>query len=153
MVSGGYRPTAPQNNTGVSSTGGAGSKDGQPNRYVSGGGAYGATKALTEQQQGASMAATPSPTAAPASSPMSMMPSLGTLMDPTNDPGEPITAGSDFGPGPGSDALPKGLTANTRPEETTAIIAQYLPDLIQAASYKDAPDSFKRFVNYLASKP
>ena len=153
MASGGYRPTAPQNNTGVSATGGAGSKDGQPNRYISGGGQYGATKALTEQQQGASMATAPAGTSAsPEASPMAGMPSLGSLLDPTNNPGEPITAGSDFGPGVGSDALPKGLTANTRPDENAAIIAQYLPDLVQAASYKDAPDSFKRFVNYLASK-
>ena len=69
-----------------------------------------------------------------------------------NNPEEPITAGIDFGPGPGSDAMPKGLSANTRPDENAALVAQYLPDLIQAASYKDAPDSFKRFVNYLASK-
>jgi hypothetical protein len=45
MAKGGYRPTAPQNNMGVSGTGGAGSKDGQPNRYMSGG-TYGASKAL-----------------------------------------------------------------------------------------------------------
>jgi hypothetical protein len=80
------------------------------------------------------------------------MPQLGSLLDPTNNPAEPITAGVDFGPGPGRDALPKGLSANTRPEENAAIVAQYLPALVQAASYSDAPDSFKRFVNYLASK-
>jgi hypothetical protein len=148
---GGYRPTAPQNNTGVSGTGGAGSKDGQPNRYMSGGGQYGASKALNQQQQGAPMEKAPvvSPDNAGA---FAQMPQLGTLLDPTNNPAEPITAGSDFGPGVGSEAMPKNISANTRPEENQAIIAQYLPDLIQAASYKDAPDSFKRFVNYLASK-
>ena len=144
MPRGGYRPTAPQNNTGVSGTGGAGSKDGQPNRYIAGGN-YGEGKAMMEQQQGAPMAKTE---AAPAPS----MPQLGTLLDPTNNPMEPITAGSDFGPGPGSEALPKGYSANTRPDENAAIVARYLPDLVHAASYADAPDSFKRFVNYLASK-
>jgi len=151
MASGGYRPTAPQNNTGVSSTGGAGSKDGQPNRYVSGGGQYGASKALNEQQGGAAMASAPSGTSA--SAPVEpQMPQLGTLMDPTTNPMEPITAGSDFGAGPGSEVMPKNISANTRPDENAAIVAQYLPDLVRAASYQDAPDSFKRFVNYLASK-
>jgi hypothetical protein len=149
MAKGGYRPTAPQNNTGVSGTGGAGSKDGQPNRYMSGG-TYGASKALNEQQQGAPMAQAPTGSSS-AESAIPNMPQLGTLLDPTNNPSEPITAGSDFGPGAGSDAMPKNISANTRPEENQAIISQYLPDLIQAASYEGAPDSFKRFVNYLAS--
>lgn len=148
MAKGGYRPTAPQNNTGVSGTGGAGSKDGQPNRYMSGG-TYGASKALNEQQGGAPMAKAPSGSSA-MSTPS--MPQIGTLLDPTSNPAEPITAGSDFGPGVGSDAMPKNISADTRPDENAALVAQYLPDLIQAASYKDAPDSFKRFVNYLASK-
>jgi len=149
MVQGGYRPTAPQNNTGVSATGGAGSKDGQPNRYISGG-KYGEGKALMEQQQGATMSQAPvAPSSSFQGSPMAQ---LRTLMDPTENPMEPITAGSDFGPGVGSDALPKNISSNTRPDENRAIIAQYLPDLVQAASYKDAPDSFKRFVNYLMSQ-
>ena len=148
MAKGGYRPTAPQNNTGVSGTGGAGSKDGQPNRYMSGG-TYGASKALNEQQGGAPMAKAPTGSSA-MSTPS--MPQIGTLLDPTSNPAEPITAGSDFGPGVGSDAMPKNISADTRPDENAALVAQYLPDLIQAASYKDAPDSFNRFVNYLASK-
>lgn len=148
MAKGGYRPTAGQNNTGVSATGGAGSKDGQPNRYISGG-KYGEGKALMEQQQGAAMSKAPTPTA---SAPAAPMPELRTLLSPDTNPMEPMTAGSDFGPGVGSDALPKNLSANTRPDENKAIIAQYLPDLVQAASYRDAPDSFKRFVNYLMSQ-
>ena len=146
--SGGFRPTAPQNNTGVSATGGAGSKDGQPNRYISGG-KYGEGKALMEQQQGAPMAAAPktsSMMAGPEGTP------LGTLMDPTNNPAEPITAGVDFGPGPGSDALPSNISANTRPDENKAIIQKYLPTLLNAANLPDTPDSYKRFVNYLISK-
>lgn len=146
--SGGYRPTAPQNNTGVSATGGAGSKDGQPNRYISGG-KYGEGKALMEQQQGAPMAAAPKQSlnmAMPEGNP------IGTLMDPTNNPAEPITAGVDFGPGPGSDALPSNISANTRPDENKAIVQKYLPTLLNAASLPDTPDSYKRFVNYLISK-
>lgn len=147
MAQGGYRPTAPQNNTGVSSTGGAGSKDGQPNRYISGG-KYGEGKAMMEQQAGASMAKAPSPTAASPEGPA--MPPLQTLTDNIGGQYSDVTDGGAFGSPVGPDAMPKNISANTRPEENKAIAQRYLPDLIQAASYNGAPDSFKRFVNYLA---
>ena len=148
MVSGGYRPTAPQNNTGVSGSGGAGSKDGQPNRYMSGG-KYGEGKAMMEQQQGAKMAKAPSATGG-AARPAPQLPSLASLTDGIDD-GLPMTAGVDAGPGPGRDALPKAFAGigNTRPNENAAIAKQYLPDLALAARSKDAPDSFKRFVSFL----
>lgn len=75
---------------------------------------------------------------------------LGTLTDPTTD-NLPISAGVDFGGGPGSDALPKnfGGINNTRSSENQQIIKNYLPDLAFAAQSPNAPDSFKRFVNYL----
>jgi hypothetical protein len=75
---------------------------------------------------------------------------LGSLTDGVDD-GLPMTAGVDAGPGPGRDALPKGIAGlgNTRPNENAAIIRNYLPDLALAARSKDAPDSFKRFVNFL----
>ncbi len=142
--SGGNRPTAPQNNMGVSATGGAGSKDGQPKRYIPGG-KYGEGKALMEQQAGAPMAS------APKSQSMATPEgrTLGTLLDPSTNPSEPITAGVDFGPGPGSDALPKNISANTRPDENKAIVQKYLPTLLSAANLPDTPDSYKRFINYL----
>lgn len=149
MASGGYRPTAPQNNTGVSGTGGAGSKDGQPNRYISGG-KYGEGKAMMEQQQGATMAAAPSPTGAEA--PMPTMPSLQTLTDNIGGKYSNVTDGGAFGSPIGPEAMPKNISANTRPEENKVIVSRYLPDLIQAASYQGAPDSFKRFVTYLAGQ-
>lgn len=149
--SGGYRPTAPQNNTGVSATGGAGSKDGQPNRYISGG-KYGEGKALMEQQQGAAMSAGPATGAVSMNMAGAQGNPIGTLLDPTSNPSEPITAGVDFGPGPGSDALPSNISANTRPDENKAIVQKYLPTLLNAANLPDTPDSYKRFVNYLLSK-
>lgn len=152
MASGGYRPTAGQNNTAVSANGGGGSKDGQPNRYQSGGGAYGASKALNTQQQGAPMAQAPMPTQAGVDLSGIDMPQLGTFDDPTNNPSEHISAGSAFGRGVGSDAMPTNISANQQPDENKAIIAKYMPDLISAAQHEDAPDSFKRFVNYLAAK-
>lgn len=153
MVQGGYRPTAPQNNTGVSSTGGAGSKDGQPNRYVSGG-KYGEGKAMMQQQAGASMAKTdmPSLTSNGVTTPRAAvtLPSLGALNDGVDD-GLPMTAGVDIGAGPGRDALPKNFAGigNTRPDENAMIVKNYLPDLALAAKSPSAPDSFKRFVSFL----
>ena len=144
--SGGMRQTAPQNNpANISATGGNGQSGKQPMRYISGQ-PYGQGQATMQQQAGAPMAAT---AAAPKASPL---PSLGTLLDETTNPSEPITAGVDFGPGPGSDALPKNINANTRPDENQQIIQKYMPTLLQAASLDDAPDSFKRFVNYLLDK-
>jgi hypothetical protein len=145
---GGMRPTAPQNNpANVSGTGGAG----QSGNYT--GFAYGENSKINQsriegnQAVDSVKASTPSVSQSPYEG--INMPQLGTLFDPTNRPDEPITAGVDFGPGPGSEVLPKNLVNNTRIDENAKIAAQYLPDLAFAARSPDAPDSFKRFVNYL----
>jgi len=146
MASGGMRPSAPQNNpANVSGTGGAG----QSGNYTGFG--YGQNQAVNQQRVEGNQAVASTQAAAPSGNPYDgiNMPQLGTLFDPTARPNEPITAGVDFGAGPGSEVLPKGLMNNTRPDENTKIVLQYLPDLAYAARSKDAPDSFKRFVNYL----
>lgn len=79
-------------------------------------------------------------------------PQLGTLFDPDTNPMEPMTTGVDGFRGAGEEALPKNLVNNTRPDENAAIARQYLPDLVIAAQSPDAPDSFKRFVNYLMAQ-
>jgi len=79
-------------------------------------------------------------------------PELGTLFDPDTNPMEPMTTGVDGFRGAGSEALPKNLQNNTRPDENAMIAKQYLPDLVIAAQSKDAPDSFKRFVNFLMAQ-
>ena len=140
--SGGYQPSAPQNNFGISATGGAGSKDGQPNRYISGM-PYGQGQATMQQQQSAPMSAGPTP---PPAAPM------GTLLDPTTNPSEPITAGVDFGRGPGSEVLPKNISADTRPNDNIDIIKKYFPAMSRASQLQDAPDSYKRFLSYLAGE-
>jgi hypothetical protein len=149
---GGYRPTASQNNTGVSAVGGAGSKDGQPNRYISGG-KYGEGKALMEQQKGAKMSA---PLAQKGEmggfAPVAPMDKLRTLLDDTNNPLEPSSTGIDFGRGAGSSVMPQNLVRESRPLENQAIVKKYLPAFANAAKAKDAPDSFKGFVNYLVGK-
>jgi hypothetical protein len=113
---GGYRPTAPQNNYGVSATGGNGSSAAtQAARYVSGL-PFGQGKQTLAQQRAVPMAGTPAAQAAaagaPAGAPASMGeampqpgPSVVPLTEPTQRPNEPITAGIDMGPGPGSSVL------------------------------------------------
>ena len=150
--SGGDRPTASQNNMGVSATGGAGSKDGQPNRYIAGG-KYGEGKALMEQQQGASMSAGPTGTPPAQAEPFVRRSATGgTLLDDNTGPIGPITAGVDFGPGPGSEALPKNISGETRPTDNTMVIKKYFPALLRASQLKDAPDSYKRFISYLSGQ-
>ena len=148
MVSGGMRPGAPQNNpANVSGTGGAG----QSGNYTGFG--YGQNQEVNNQRiegnqaMASAQVATPSAPSTPYEG--ISMPQLGTLFDPTTRPDEPITAGVNFGPGPGSEVLPKNLTNNIRMDENAKIAAQYLPDLAFAAQSPNAPDSFKRFVNYL----
>jgi hypothetical protein len=101
--SGGMRPTAPQNNpANVSGVGGAGQSGTQAPQYISGL-PYGQGQATMQQQQSAPMAGSPMPTAAPM--PMPSLPSVTPLTASTERPDEPLTAGMDFGPGPGSEAL------------------------------------------------
>ena len=146
--SGGYRPNAPQNNpANVSATGGAG----QSGNYTGFG--YGQNQELNQSRVAGNQAMqsiqanTPKP-----EGPYSgiSMPQLGSLMDDSTNPSEPITAGLDFGPGPGSEVLPKQFQNNTRPQENMQVVKDYLPDLALAAQSPNAPDSFKRFVTYLA---
>jgi hypothetical protein len=147
---GGMRPDAPQNNpANVSGTGGAG----QSGDYT--GFAYGQNKEINQNRVEGNQAVSSVKASAPtpdATYGGMNFPQLGTLMDPTARPEEPITAGVDFGPGPGSEVLPQGFNNNTRPDENVAIARQYLPELVIAARSQDAPDSFKRFVNYLVAE-
>jgi hypothetical protein len=152
--------TAPENRGGanggpqynpsnVSGTGGAG----QSGNYT--GFAYGQNQAVNQQRvQGNQAVATTKPAMSGPSEPYAGMnfPELGTLFDPDTNPMEPMTTGVDFGRGAGSEALPKNLVNNTRIQENAAIAKQYLPDLVIAAQSPDAPDSFKRFVNYLMAQ-
>lgn len=144
MPKGGLRPTAPQNNpANVSATGGAG----QSGNYT--GFAYGQNGALNASRVEGNQAVASVSAAAPAEP---TMPPLETLTDNIGGKYSDITDGASVGSPIGPEALPKNISANTRPDENKVIISRYLPDLVQAASYKGAPDSFKRFVNYLAGQ-
>lgn len=92
MASGGYRPTAPQNNPmNISATGGNGQNGTQAARYIPGL-PYGQGEATYATQVAAPMAGPSRMPSAPVT----------PLTAPTSRPDEPITAGVDFGPGPNS---------------------------------------------------
>jgi hypothetical protein len=102
---GGMRPTAPQNNpANVSATGGAGQSGTQPARYISGL-PYGEGQTTMAQQQSAPMVG-PNKSASSNANPLAaMLPPITPLTAPTERADEPLTAGMDFGAGPGSEAL------------------------------------------------
>lgn len=101
MSSGGFRPDAPQNNNGISATGGNGKSGKQPIR-VAPGGLYGTRNQAVTQQQGAPMAAAqPTVQNGQPSMPAPTAPQkpLVPLFAPTQRPHEPVTTGSKGGPG------------------------------------------------------
>jgi hypothetical protein len=112
---GGYRPTAPQNNYNVSATGGNGNKGTQAPRYIPGL-PFGQGKQTLQQQGQAPMAGNPSPVPnmpQGQGAPASMQPVV-PLTEPTQRPNEPVTAGIDMGPGPGSEVIRSAPTAQNQ---------------------------------------
>ena len=113
--------------------------------------AYGENSALDAQASGAKMqkASTPSTTQG---NPMgSFAESLVALDAPSQDD-LPVTDGAPIGPGRGTEALPNSLNPDRRQIENADLIKRYLPDLLNAARMDGAPDSYRRFVNYLKSQ-
>lgn len=102
---GGMRPTAPQNNpANISATGGAGQSGTQAARYIPGL-PYGEGQTTMAQQQAAPMSG-PNKSATTNANPLAaMMAPVTPLTAPTERADEPLTAGMDFGAGPGSEAL------------------------------------------------
>jgi hypothetical protein len=150
MVSGGPNGGPQYNPANVSGVGGAG----QSGNYT--GFAYGQNKAINQDRVTGNQAVKSikaSEVSAPKEAYANMnFPELGTIFDPDTNPMEPMSTGVDFGRGEGSAALPKNFQNNTRPDENAMLAKQYMPDLVIAAQSKDAPDSFKRFVNYLMAQ-
>lgn len=134
--SGGFRPTAPQNNpANVSATGGAGQSGTQPARYMSGL-AYGQGQAQMNQQTAAPMAGNPVKTVQPMA--RAMNPII-PLTAPTQRPDVPIT--------------------NKLDEEPTlpAMVPQQQPDnsakLIQALYLQDpSNEDVRRMLEYLSAE-
>jgi hypothetical protein len=75
-----------------------------------------------------------------------------TPLDAPSQDNNPVTHGVDMGPGSGTEALPPSMQTDQRIQENADLIARYLPDLINATRVQGAPDSYKRFVNYLKGR-
>jgi hypothetical protein len=145
--SGGYRPTAPQNNpANVNGQGGDG-QSGQANPSYTGF-PYGQNGQLEAQAAGAPMAKD-MPTAAPSGASAFAGLSGITPLDAPSEDNLPISDGVDMGRGRGSEALPGRVTNPINNSENIDLIKRYLPDLENATRMPNAPDSYKRFVNYL----
>ena len=135
--SGGYRPTAPQNNpANVSATGGAGQSGTQGAKYIPGL-PYGEGQATMAQQQAAPMAGTAS--AAPSAGLEAMLSPVTPLSAPTERPQEPLTTGMDFGAGAGSEVL-------NLPRERT--LSEVLASMIDLDSTGEVQDLY----NFVASR-
>ena len=76
----------------------------QPTRYMAGG-SYGEGQELMGLQQGAPMAAGPNLSVNPSDIRRSTVAPIVPLTAPSQRPNEPLTAGVDFGAGPGSEVL------------------------------------------------
>ena len=111
---GGYQVNAPQNNTGVSGTGGAGSADGVPNIDYAGF-AYGQNKAVNDAANSGLAMGQQSPT--PSGMSGISLPEVTPITAPSGNPDRPITYGMPFGDGAGSEVnpLPVGLAASQDP--------------------------------------
>lgn len=96
--SGGNRPLAPQNNTGVSAVGGAGSADGVPNIDYTGF-AYGQNAAVNQ-------AANSGLPMGQATQTMPSLPDVTPITAPSETPERPITYGMPFGEGAGREVNP-----------------------------------------------
>jgi hypothetical protein len=135
MAKGGYRQPsnpAPVSGPGALSQrtdGGATEGMTQPQQRYSGM-AYGENKSINEQQAGAPMAGNPMP-----------IPELTSLDMPTTRPNEPITAGINYGEGPGVEAM-RGLP-NRAPSliDTIKHLTQFDPSGDAELIYRTLTDS------------
>jgi len=164
MVSGGFRPKASQNNPAkVSATGG----DGQSGRFVAekfakatqlrpSGFAQGENTAMAQQiSEGGNVATTASAANPQPRMSADVMNSFMSEIVPIDaEPTEylPISDGVDVGRGRGSDVISPRLTSAINQSEGLDIIKRYLPDIMNATRLPGAPDSYKRFANYLKAQ-
>jgi hypothetical protein len=146
---GGDRPTAPQNNpANVNPLGGNG-QSGQAATYISGL-PYGQGGATYQSQLDQPMFKAPDATAgAPDMASIAGSMSGVVPLDAPSQDNRPVTDGAPIGPGSGMEALPTRLQNDRRISENADLIKRYLPDLINATRLKNAPDSYKQFVNDL----
>lgn len=111
--SGGYRPTAPQNNTGVSGTGGNGSADGVPNINYTGM-AYGQNQAVNQQMDAGLPMGQSTSVAAPTEAAPNL-PQVTPITAPSETPERDVFYGMPMGDGPNSIPLPQGMSSQDDP--------------------------------------
>lgn len=158
---GGMRPTAPQNNPmSVSGNGGNGQAGDKARKAMqlrpSGGGQYGATKALTEQMSGAPGASSTAPAAAGGARPMripaSQLGPMPGISDPSMRGTEDITTGSlanpvgMMTPGPEALTLPGGGMGDAKFANN---INAYYPILAYIAGRDDTSEDTRQIINTL----
>lgn len=149
MASGGYR--APEHPAAVSGPGALSARtDGRPT--VEGlaslsSGKYGETQALQADASGAPVAASSGPPHAGNLALAQAMQGGGSFGDPTAQAGTPVTAGSQYGPGPG----PEALQANdpTRAEAQRLAQDGTLAALIITSQQDGVSNDFKQYVRAL----
>jgi len=161
MVSGGFRPTASQNDPMTVSPNGG---NGQSGRFVAqkvakatqlrpSGFAQGENTAMAQQiSEGGNVSTTANAANPAAAMPRPDMSQLLSQIEPLDsEPTEflPISDGVDFGSGRGSEVIPPSLNPSNRQIENVELVKRYLPDLLNAARIPGAPDSYKRMVNAL----
>lgn len=155
MASGGFRPTAPQNNYAVSATGGAGN-GGQPARYVAGM-PYGEGADFMDLQSMAPMeAAQAAPSSAGARREVTRAAEASPLVPlhaPSQMPNTPVTDGAAMGPGAGPESLGLNMADEMQNKAFANQIAQYMPVLMQVAASPNASaetrDVIRRLRNML----
>jgi hypothetical protein len=102
--------------------------------------AYGEQKQFQADQAGAPMAQ--------ASNPMA---NVVPLTAPTNRPSEPVTAGIDAGPGPGSEMLGLKTPVDTQLQDLS-VLAKYMPMFETFADSPESSGTTKAFIKYLRSQ-
>lgn len=134
--SGGYRPSAPQNNpANVSATGGAGQSGRQPLRYIPGQ-AWGQGQATMQQQQSAAMYSDNQQMAQP----------VVQIAAPTEMPDQHVMHGSASGPGP---SFVPNLPQPLSDDPDLQSIQKELPYIEFWASQPGASQSTKDYAVYL----
>lgn len=108
--------------------------------------AYGEQKDFQAQQMSAPMARSNNPQQA--ANPMA---SVVPFNAPTRRPDEPVTAGVDAGPGPGSEILGTKGPVDTQLEDLSKL-SKYMPLLMQYADSPQSSGTMKAFVKYLRSQ-
>ena len=103
--------------------------------------AYGEQKQFQADQAAAPMAkSAPNP-----------MANVTPLTAPTRRPNEPVTAGVDAGPGPGSEILGLKSPVDVQLQDLSKI-AKYMPLMVRFAESPNSTGTMKAFVKYLRSQ-